>query len=213
MNQRYIEKQANKVIFVLAVVIATLVTFSAQTHLQKRVEAAAQEHLAQEVLRLHILANSNSEEDQALKMQVKEVVFDWLAEVLPEGLNGEQTKLWLRSHSRELERVSHQALVGQDVDYPVNVAVTTCYFPDKRYGDVVFPAGNYEALRIEIGAAKGENWWCVLYPGLCFVESIGGVVTEEGQELLQEALTATEYAQITVTSEFKITWFFKEIFK
>ena len=71
-----------------------------------------------------------------------------------------------------------------------------------------FPAGNYEALRVEIGAAEGHNWWCVLYPNLCFLDSTNAVLPDEGRQKLKNVLTEEEYSGITATSGFKISWFF-----
>ena len=88
--------------------------------------------------------------------------------------------------------------------------MTFCDFPDKTYGDVTFPAGRYEALRIEIGRAEGHNWWCVLYPNLCFLDSVHAVVPEEGKEELRQVLTDEEYEMVTATTYFKVKWFFFE---
>ena len=172
-----------------------------------------QRHLAQEVLRFHVLANSDSEEDQALKMQVKEEVLSYLETEMPKHQNVEETKLWMRRHVRDLEEVSQKILEREGSDDPVTAAVTTCWFPEKSYGDVTFPAGNYEALRIEIGAAQGRNWWCVLYPNLCFLDAANAVVPEEGKQKLQNVLTEEEYAQITAETEFQIKWYFLERWK
>ena len=146
-----------------------------------------QQHLAQEVLRFHVLANSDSEEDQALKMQVKEKVIELLEEEIPEGMNVTETADWMRRNTDKLRDCAQQV-------------------PEKTYGDVRFPAGNYEALRIEIGEAKGHNWWCVLYPGLCFLNTTNAVVPEEGKQKLKSVLTEEEYEQITSTTEFHIRW-------
>ena len=81
--------------------------------------------------------------------------------------------------------------------------MTTSYFPDKTYGDVTFPAGNYTALRVEIGEAKGQNWWCVLYPNLCFLDAVNAVVPEEGKQKLEQVLTEEEYRQVTAAENLK----------
>ena len=113
-------------------------------------EARMQQHLAQEVLRFHVLANSDSEEDQALKMQVKEKVIELLEEEIPEGMNVTETADWMRRNTDKLRDCAQQVVLKNGYDYPISAAVTTCYFPEKTYGDVRFPAGNYEDLRIEI---------------------------------------------------------------
>ena len=82
------------------------------------------------------------------------------------------------------------------------------YFPEKTYGDVIFPEGEYEALRLKLGEADGHNWWCVLYPGLCFNDQTCAVVDEDGKKELKGTLTAEEYEMVTATTEFKIRSFF-----
>ena len=99
-------------------------------------------------------------------------------------------------------------LKKEGVSYRAQAKVTSCYFPDKRYGDIIFPEGEYEALRITLGSGKGHNWWCVLYPSLCFTNATCAVVDEDGKKELKEALSAEEYEMVTAASEFKIKWFF-----
>ena len=213
MDRTYIEKHANRIILVMAILIATLVTGVITWRMQLTAQAKTQEHLAQEVLRFHILANSDSEEDQALKMTVKEQVIAYLNEAMPKGMDVDETKDWMRRHTDDLEALAARVIAEEGADYPVSAAVTTCYFPEKTYGDVTFPAGNYEALRVEIGAAKGHNWWCVLYPNLCFLDATNAVVPKEGKEELKNVLTEEEYSQVTAQSDFKIKWYFLENLK
>lgn len=203
-----INKREHIVILILSVVIATMVTGFFVWQKQLVAQAKAQEQLAREVLRFHILANSDSDEDQALKMTVKEAVISYMREQMPSGLDVDDAKSWMRSHTDEITSVGKETIESQGYDYTVSAAVTTCYFPDKTYGDVMFPAGNYEALRVEIGAAKGRNWWCVLYPELCFQDAVNAVVPEEGKKKLEEALTEEEYDMVTAGSDFKIKWYF-----
>ncbi len=204
-------KKEKKAALFLALVIAGTVT--AITVHDRSVEVDArmektQKELAREVLRFHILANSDSKEDQDLKMQVKEEVLSFMKSELPYSHSVEETKEWASSHLEEIEELAEELIVQKGYDYPVHAEVTNCEFPDKTYGDVTFPAGEYEALRIEIGQAQGHNWWCVLYPNLCFVDATNAVVPEEGKEELQEVLTDDEYHMITATSKVKIKWFF-----
>lgn len=196
----------------IAFLAAGFVTGTVVYRACQNAKTQTQEHLAQEVLRFHVLANSDSEEDQKLKLSVRDAVLAYLEKEMPSQMDVEQTKLWMREHVREIEQTGLDAVEEQGYDYPVNAAVTTCWFPDKTYGDLTFPQGNYEALRVEIGAAKGHNWWCVLYPGLCFMDSVNAVVPEEGKEKLQKVLTEEEYAKITVTDKFEIKWYFFELF-
>lgn len=202
-----VNKYAKYVMIILALLLAAIITglFVRKEHLTD--QARLQEDLAREVLRFHILANSDSEEDQALKMAVKEQVLQYLESEMPETMDVGETKLWMRRHVDELEALSRGIVEAQGYDYPVTAAVTTCWFPEKTYGDVRFPAGNYEALRVEIGAAEGHNWWCVLYPNLCFLDAANAVVPEEGKQKLQNVLTEEEYAEITAGTDFEIRWY------
>lgn len=200
-------------IILLSLLLAALVTWFFLWRSGTAAQQKLQEHLAQEVLRFHILANSDSEEDQALKIMVRDQVLDYLEAEMPGTSNAQETARWIRRHVEELEEVSRETAAEQGYEYPVNAAVTTCWFPDRTYGDLTFPAGNYEALRIEIGDAQGHNWWCVLYPGLCFLDAANAVIPEEGKQKLQNVLTEDEYSQITATTDFQIKWYFLERWK
>lgn len=193
---------------ILAIVLAGLVTAIVYQRSEEVSRAALQAHLSQEVLRFHVLADSDSPEDQAVKLKVRDEVLAYLSAEMPESEDADQTGDWVRRHIDEIEEVSRETVANEGFDDPVNAAVTTCWFPDKTYGDLTFPAGNYEALRIEIGAAEGQNWWCVLYPALCFLDTTNAVVPEEGKQKLKHVLTEEEYSRITATSDFKIGWYF-----
>lgn len=169
-------------------------------------EEKLQKNLAKEVFRFHVLANSDSKRDQALKMQVKENVISYMKEQLPNSDSVDETKKWATTHLKEIKNVAESTLKEEECYDKVKVMITNCYFPDKTYGDVTFPKGYYDALRIEIGEAKGQNWWCVLYPNLCFVDAVHAVVPDEGKKELKEVLDEEEYDM--VTSKIKIKWFF-----
>jgi len=171
-------------------------------------QSQLQEDLAKEVFRFHVLANSDSDEDQALKMQVKEAVIAYMKEEIPDSDSVETTKEWARNHLDAIVNLAKAVIREEGYDYPVIAEVTTCDFPDKTYGDITFPSGRYEALRIEIGEANGQNWWCVLYPNLCFIDAVHAVVPEEGKKDLKKVLQEDTYEMVTATSRFKIGWFF-----
>ena len=171
-------------------------------------QSQMQEDLAKEVFRFHVLANSDSEKDQELKMQVKEAVITYMKEEIPESDSVETTKEWAKGHLSAIVNLAEAVIREEGYAYAVMAEVTTCDFPDKTYGDITFPAGSYEALRIEIGEAKGQNWWCVLYPNLCFVDAVHAVVPEKGKKDLKKVLEEDTYEMVTATSRFKIGWFF-----
>ena len=178
--------------------------------------AKTQESLAEEVFRFHVLGNSDSRKDQEVKLKVRDAVIDYMKRDMGEreelssgkdAAKAEATKRWAKTHLREIEDTANQVLEEEGYSYRAKAEVTTCYFPDKRYGDVLFPEGEYEALRIKLGKAKGRNWWCVLYPNLCFMNSTCAVVEKDGKKALKEALTAEECEMVTAASIFKIESF------
>ena len=191
-----------------ALIVAAVVTTSVVMGDVQRKERAVQEHLAEEVLRFHVLANSDSRTDQAVKMEVRDAVLSYLKEVLPEELDVKETTRWMRGHTEEIRQVAEQKMADLQMQQTVSVAVTTCYSPDRTYGDVTFPAGNYKTLRIELGDAAGHNCWCVLYPNLCFLDTTNAVLPEKGKQQLKKVLTEEEYSEVTAGSKFQIRWFF-----
>lgn len=167
-----------------------------------------QREVASEVLRFHVLANSDSKRDQELKMKVKEEVLAFMERELPSSESLDMTRTWAKENISKIEEIGKRVLMDNGCDYPVKAEVTDCEFPEKSYGDITFPAGTYEALRIEIGEGKGQNWWCVLYPNLCFVDAVHAVVPEEGKHDLEEVLDEEAYEMVTSKTVFRIKWFF-----
>lgn len=208
LKRNVFQRNAPRIAMILALCLAALLTGILCRRVDAAAQARLQEHLAGEVLRFHVLANSDSGEDQALKLEVRDAALEYLEENMPRMEDSADTAVWVRQHIDEIEEVSRSVVAAAGADDPVSAAVTTCWFPDKSYGDITFPAGNYEALRIEIGAARGHNWWCVLYPSLCFLDTTNAVVPDEGKEKLKNVLTEEEYSRVTATSDFKISWFF-----
>ena len=187
----------------VALIISSLVT----ARVTAKKEAMVEE-LSKEVFRFHVLANSDSDKDQVLKMKVKEAVISYMKTSLTGKQDVEHTKQWARKHLEEIEEVALLTIKEEGYLYPVEAEVTTCDFPEKVYGDITFPAGRYEALRVKIGQAEGQNWWCVLYPNLCFVDAMRAVVPQESKQELKNVLEEDTYDMITNTPKFRIRWFF-----
>jgi len=202
------ERKRKWVMAVSAVILSAMLTACVwRTETVSAKMETAQKHMAEEVLRFHVLANSDSKEDQELKMTVKDEVVSWL-EAKMDCNSLEETKNFIRSHLTGIEEVAEETVRREGYSYPVQAALEWTDFPEKSYGDVTFPAGSYEALRIQIGEAKGHNWWCVLYPNLCFIDSVRAVVQKKGKKQLKHVLTDDEYYMVTATSKFKVKWFF-----
>lgn len=171
--------------------------------IKARLDREIQQGIAGEVFRLHVIANSDTEKDQELKLKVKTRIVEYLKEILGEDAGLEETKEAVLTHLTEIEQEAENLIEEQGFDYPVEVVVEKTYFPEKTYGDCTFPAGEYEALKVKIGSAKGQNWWCVLYPSLCFLDDTYGIVTEEKKEDLKEVLTTEEFQEILGVSREK----------
>lgn len=145
------------------------------------------------ILRFHVRANSDSEEDQELKLAVKEDVVTMLEPLLSGCHNVDESRRVIVANLQNIYTVAVSTIVEQGYDYEVKVYLTEEEFPAKTYGDLTFPAGEYQALRIDIGEAKGQNWWCVVYPPLCFIDGSTAVVSAKGKEQLKEILSSEEY--------------------
>lgn len=215
VNRGDILRKKDRKKYVICVIIGICISMILTGFIAKRrLEAVdrkmseVQERISEEVFRFHVLANSDSDEDQEIKLEVRDEVLSYMKDEMGEEASAEETKEWAVAHLEELREAARRVLKKEGFDYGVRAEVTTCYFPEKRYGDIVLPEGDYEALRIELGKASGHNWWCVLYPNLCFMNTTCAVVSEEGKEELEEALEEDEYEMITAASEFKIRWFF-----
>lgn len=164
--------------------------------IQERLEREIQQGISKNVFRLHVIANSDKETDQKLKLKVKTGVVEYLKTVVGENSTLENTKEAVLTHLPEIEEKAEEIVQKQGFDYPVRAVVERTYFPDKTYGDCTFPAGEYEALNVRIGEAAGRNWWCVLYPSLCFLNDTYAVVTREKKEELKSILTEEEFQEI-----------------
>lgn len=202
-------KRRNRVCAILALVIAFLFTgavLEKQKNLTERTVNDAQKVLADEVLRLHVLANSDSKADQNVKLLVRDAVRTYISKYIPEEAekSSETVKLWAGKNLDQIEKTANEVLIRQGYSYAATAKITNAYFPDRKYGNMLYPKGRYEALRIELGQASGQNWWCVLYPNLCFTEAVCEVVREDEEDTEQEAVTAA--------SDFEIKSFFLELF-
>ena len=171
--------------------------------LQERLDKEVQEGIAGKIFRLHVVANSDKEEDQELKLDVKKTVVDYLSRRLGSGADLEETREYVLENLPEIEQAALKTIEEQGKDYPISAVVEKTYFPDKTYGDWTFPAGEYEALNIRIGKGEGKNWWCVLYPSLCFIDDTWGIVSREKKEELREILTEEEFRAVLEDPEEK----------
>lgn len=170
--------------------------------------AAVQQEIAGQVVRFHVLANSDRVSDQELKMQVKEHLLECVGELLESSASLEETKGILKKNTKYLQQEAEKCLEEAGSHDQVAVSYETEYFPVKNYGDYTFPAGEYEALRVKIGKAQGHNWWCMLYPALCFKDALSPEL-EDGDKKLGEVLSDEAYDTILKEEDIHFTfrWF------
>lgn len=145
--------------------------------------------IRENTLRMHILANSDSPADQALKLKIRDAVLSHSGELFS-GCDTRQKMVGAAQEQlSDIQRIAEQTAMHNGYDLPVTVSVTDMFFETRRYDNVLLPAGTYTAVRIELGEAAGKNWWCVLYPPLCVSAAQTGFTEEEAQisdSLLQQ---------------------------
>ena len=152
-----------------------------------------QQELAEKVLRFHVRANSDSPDDQALKLKVRDAVGSRMTDYL----DGVQTRRdcigVVNEHLDDIVTAAETVITEEGYSYPIEAYVTTVDFPDKTYGEYTFPAGSYQALEVIIGSGTGHNWWCVMYPNMCFSGNGYEVVGQNAKESLQSTISDKEY--------------------
>ncbi len=153
--------------------------------------------IQESVFRLHVIANSDSSEDQNLKYIVRDSVIEYINEISNNASSKDEVILIAQEHLSEIENIALQTIKDNGYNYPVKVSIGNFAFPSKKYGDITLPPGYYDALKIEIGEAAGQNWWCVMFPPLCFVDVTSGVVPDESKEVMKNNLSEEEYDLIS----------------
>jgi len=178
----------------LAILLVTIIVLTAAS---MSFSNGVNKVLSNNLIRLHVIANSDSEEDQALKRDVRDAVIGFMQKELKDVKDLEQAKNIINDNINEIESIATEKVKESGKAYPVKAVLGKYPFPTKTYGDIALPAGNYQALRIIIGDGLGSNWWCVLFPPLCFVDVTHGTIPDSVKEELKNSLTDEEYSIIT----------------
>lgn len=177
-------------LFLPLLLLALLLSMGA---VQKEREALAA-RIAPSILRFHILANSDSEKDQAVKLEVRSFLLDYIQARLPETADSkEAVTSWLSSHQTALEAAASKFLAEQQMPYAATLSLERAWFPTRVYDDLVIPCGTYDAARVILGEGKGHNWWCVLYPRFCFLDEVCKEIPEASRKELQNKLNQDDY--------------------
>ena len=184
-----------------------------QYTIQYQAQQQLQKQLAEKVIRFHVLANSDTPEDQALKLCVRDAIGSYVQNELPETESKGACRELMLAHLEDIEEVASDVICDKGYSYEVTASLTDCEFPTKTYGDYTFPAGTYEALRVVIGEGAGANWWCVMYPNMCFENSIYEVVDDNAKEALRKVLDEEEYEAVFSSGKYEIRLRFLEWFK
>ena len=198
--------------FIVLVLFSVFVFISAISYVN-----AVSEDLSESVFRLHVIANSDSKDDQDLKYKVRDSILEYINELAVDCSSKDAVIALATEKQEALHDIAKKVIEENGYDYDVNISIGNFEFPTKTYGDISFPAGNYDALRVEIGEASGQNWWCVMFPPLCFVDVTSGVVPDESKETIKENLNDEEYDLIsdtespTIKFKFSLIEFFKGI--
>jgi len=158
-------------------------------------------NIADNVFRLHVIANSDNEDDQKLKYIVRDEILKYINSLSTEANSKDEVINLANENLDTIQNLAQKTIYNHGFDYNVNVSIGNFAFPTKTYGDITFPPGYYDALRIAIGEAKGQNWWCVMFPPLCFVDVTSGVVPDESKEIMKDNLSEEEYSIISENTD------------
>ena len=175
---------------------------------------AVSSSLSENVFRLHVIANSDSKEDQDLKYKVRDNLIKYMNSISKDVSTKEDAIKLANENIDNFYNIAKNTILENGFNYDVNIEIGNFDFPTKTYGDISLPAGFYDALRVKIGEAKGKNWWCVMFPSLCFVDISNGIVPEEYKESLQANLNYEDYNLISSDdAEYKLKFKLVELFE
>ena len=182
--------------FIIFIIIAMLMLSSSkgQAYENNDVSQSSQQSIASKIIRFHVLANSDSNEDQAVKLKVRDKVLAFIAPKMSKSKSVNESKEMLLKYNKDINEIAANVLKENGYNYVVKTELSKDYFPIKTYGTITLPEGKYDAYRILIGTAKGHNWWCVMFPPLCFTDiTKGNVEVAQTQNEMKKVLTKEEY--------------------
>lgn len=164
------------------------------------------------LIRFHVLANSDSKEDQELKLKVRDGIIEYLTPILKDSTSLEESREILNREDKKVKQIANKIIKENGYSYKVESDFGKENFPDKTYGNIMLPQGEYEAYRILIGEAEGQNWWCVMFPPLCFIDVTKGKVAYEKTEKEMDDYIEKAKEEGRIVYKSKIWEVIKEIF-
>ncbi len=168
------------------------------------------------LIRFHVIANSDSDEDQNLKLKVRDAVLDYLYPLMNKSKSLEETRQIINCNLKTVQNIASEVIKDNNYKYNAKVTFKRENFPQKEYGNIILPQGNYEAFQIIIGQGQGHNWWCVMFPPLCFVDESKAVVEyDKTEEMVKDNRKNNKEKEQKIENDNKIEYKFKilEIFK
>ncbi|MBE6044051.1 MAG: stage II sporulation protein R [Clostridium thermopalmarium] len=163
---------------------------------------ASQKTIANKLIRFHVIANSDTTEDQALKLKVRDEVLKYIAPKLKEAKNINDSREILKANDEIIKEIAKKVVKENGYTYTINTSLSHENFPVKSYGNVTLPEGSYEAYRIIIGNGEGHNWWCIMFPPLCFIDvTRGQIAYDETEREMKSVLTEDEYKLVNNQDE------------
>lgn len=206
----------------LIIIACMLGIFTLYTNKTSGKSGSMQEDIASKIIRFHVIANSDTKEDQALKLKVRDKVLEYIQPKLKYSKSIDESRKIISDNNSEIINIANRVVKENGYNYLVKTTLSHENFPIKTYGNITLPQGKYEAYRIIIGSGKGQNWWCVMFPPLCFVDITKGEVSyKQTEKEMRQVLSPDEYEtvnnQITdpqsknIKIEFKILNIIKNI--
>lgn len=202
------EKKKGKATIIMLLSICIIGLLYCALHKNER-NAELQQEIAEEIIRFHVIANSDAEVDQEVKLAVKDEVVSYMQKKLKHTESKREAKNIMKAEMPAIKKIAQKTIKKEGYHYSCDVVYHNRDFPIKVYGDLTFPAGKYEALDVVLGNAAGKNWWCVMFPSLCFIDGTYSVVPEESKDRLKEVLTEKEYEAIAHTEGIEVEYAFK----
>ena len=192
-------------IYILASILVVVLITSTFVIIKEvnKIEACTYDY-KDKLIRFHVIANSDSDKDQKLKLKVRDEVISYLQPKLKDSKSIQESEKIILNEEDKLMDICKETIKENGYDYDVSINLGYSKFPTKQYSSVVLPAGEYKALKIVIGKGQGRNWWCVMFPPLCFVDEQNNVIDKETDEKLKSVLTKDEYELIVEKDNKKV---------
>ena len=189
---------------VLYVCFGAVVLLASVLGAQYGKQVKLQREIAEKIVRFHVRANRDSEEAQQLILEVRDAVGALLGERMKTASDRAECEAVIRASMDEVVETAEHVIAEEGCSYDVTAQLAAVDFPVKTYGDYTFPAGTYEALELVIGEGEGHNWWCVMYPNMCFSDSVYEVVDTDAEESLRKVLTEEEYREVFTEGNYQV---------